>query len=303
MCATRLRYAPTGVPTDALPSGPGSDGVNRLTIIRCAEDRRACHQNVRSSGSRVKSGAGIYAPIDLDVNLQSALFDHFSECADLGEDVGDESLSAEPRIHRHEQYEVDVLEDVLDEGERRVRVEADADPRPGRADDLQRAVQVGTGLDVDRDRVRPGLAELRDVGVGPLDHQVNVERQRGGRARRRDDQRADGEVRDEVAVHHVDVNPVGPGGGNGGDLLAQAAEVAGENRGGDEQVGHRRASYHWYARAPCNFAVRRRPDRLHAVRLRRSSRAADKPRCGRHAASTKARLAPAVDPAAGTRTA
>ena len=39
----------------------------------------------------------------------------------------------------------------------------------------------------------------------------------------------DGDVRHEMAVHHVDMNPVGAGGIDGAHLLAEPREVGGEN--------------------------------------------------------------------------
>ena len=72
---------------------------------------------------------------------------------------------------------------------------------------LQRAVQVGRGLDVHGDPVGAGLAELLHVALGLDDHQVHVDRQPGRRAHGPHDQRADGDVGHEAAVHHVQVQP------------------------------------------------------------------------------------------------
>ncbi len=42
--------------------------------------------------------------------------------------------------------------------------------------------------------------------------------------------RTDGDVGDEVPVHHVDVDPVRAGGFSGGHVVGQAAEISRENR-------------------------------------------------------------------------
>ena len=52
---------------------------------------------------------------------------------------------------------------------------------------------------------------------------------------RRDDRRTDGHVGHEVAVHDVDVEPVGRG-GHLSHLFGQGAEVRGEERRRDAQV-------------------------------------------------------------------
>ena len=50
--------------------------------------------------------------------------------------------------------------------------------------------------------------------------------------------RADGDVGDEMAVHHVDVDPVGAGLVDRADLLAEPGEVGGQDRRGNQRSGH-----------------------------------------------------------------
>ena len=82
----------------------------------------------------------------------------------------------------------------------------------------------------------PALANSAIWSLGPLDHQVDVDRAAGvvdlvGDRRR--DQRADRDRRDEVAVHDVDVDHAGAGVDHLADLGAEAGEVGGEDRGRD----------------------------------------------------------------------
>ncbi|KAG1246384.1 hypothetical protein G6F68_014663 [Rhizopus microsporus] len=87
-----------------------------------------------------------------------------------------------------------------------------------------------------------GLGEIRNDAVHRLDHQVHVDR-RGHAvlAQGRADHRADGQVRHVVVVHHVEVDPVGAGGEDVVDFLAEASEVGGQDGRGNEAVGHGRA--------------------------------------------------------------
>jgi hypothetical protein len=62
------------------------------------------------------------------------------------------------------------------------------------------------------------------------DHQVQADGQPGRLADRPHDHRPDGDVRNEPAIHHVDVDPVGAGGFDGLDLAREVAEVGGEDR-------------------------------------------------------------------------
>ncbi len=92
----------------------------------------------------------------------------------------------------------------------------------------------GDDLDVERDDVRAGADEdLREPGrVG--DHQVRVHRQRGGAPHGLDDVRPEGEVRDEMAVHDVHVMPVRAGALDRADGIAQDAQIARQNRRGND---------------------------------------------------------------------
>ena len=67
--------------------------------------------------------------------------------------------------------------------------------------------------------------------VGLFDHQVNVQDLVGDLAERFDDRQSECQIRHEVVVHHVDVNPVGTG--DPRDLIGELAEVEGhpEQRG------------------------------------------------------------------------
>src|SRR5207249_9259355 len=97
----------------------------------------------------------------------------------------------------------------------------------------QRALQVRAGFHVHGQHVGAAGGELGQVLLGLHDHQVEVERQPRALADRVEDRKAHRDVRDEAAVHDVDVELIGAGGFDPGDLLGQDAEVGGENRGRD----------------------------------------------------------------------
>ena len=120
------------------------------------------------------------------------------------------------------------------------RVERDARLLAQRADGLQRPVQMRPRLDVDRDDVGAGLGERLEVGIARRDHQVDVEGllacavcsafTTSGPMR---------DVGDEMAVHHVDMDPVGTGAVDGAQFLAQLGKVGGQDRRrNDERARH-----------------------------------------------------------------
>ena len=59
------------------------------------------------------------------------------------------------------------------------------------------------------------------------------------RADRLHDVGTEGDVGDEMPVHHVEMDPVGAGGVDGADFLTQFGEIRGQDRGRDKQrAGH-----------------------------------------------------------------
>ena len=100
---------------------------------------------------------------------------------------------------------------------------------------------VRAGFDVDGQDVGPGAGEVAQVALRLLDHQVHIDHgpiALGHRADGLDDERADGDVGHEVAVHHVHVNVIGPGGQGLLDVGLQPGEVGRENRRGEMDGAH-----------------------------------------------------------------
>ncbi len=108
---------------------------------------------------------------------------------------------------------------------------------PSRADVLQRAVKMRSGFSVHGDEIGARLGESPDIGVDRFDHQMRVERAGGVWAQRLHDSRAEGDVGHEMAVHHVEMKPIGAGGDDIAHFLAEPGEIRGENRWGDDNVG------------------------------------------------------------------
>ena len=151
--------------------------------------------------------------------------DHPPGRRDFREHPLDELLAPEAGVDGHDQQEIDIGQDRLDQAERRRRVQGDPGFEPLFADHRDRPVKMGRRLHMDRDPVAPGLREGVDVLFGIFDHQVDVEGKFRGFPDRGDEPRADRDVGDEMAVHDVDVNPVRSRGLDGNDLFAETAEV------------------------------------------------------------------------------
>ena len=93
----------------------------------------------------------------------------------------------------------------------------------------------GPGFDMHGDDVGAGLGERLEIRVARRDHQVHVEHLLAVRPQRLHHVRPDRNVGDEMAVHHVDMDPVGAGLIDGADLVAELGKIGGKDRGGDDE--------------------------------------------------------------------
>ena len=108
---------------------------------------------------------------------------------------------------------------------------------PLRANVLQRAVKMRPRFRVHGDEIGAGFGEGLDIGVDRFDHQMRVEGAGGVWAQRLHDSRTKGDVGHEMAVHHIEMNPIGAGRDDIAHFLAEPGEIRRENRGGYDNVG------------------------------------------------------------------
>ena len=85
------------------------------------------------------------------------------------------------------------------------RIDGDAGPHSVTANELQAAVQVNAGFLMNRNPVRTGIGEGRNVLVGILDHEVAIEGNIDSLAQAGDHGRSDRDIGHEMTVHHVDM--------------------------------------------------------------------------------------------------
>ena len=114
---------------------------------------------------------------------------------------------------------------LLHQGKGRSGIQGDPGLDALGMDLLQAAVQVFRCFGMNHDLVRPGLGEILDIRFGMFHHEMAVKEQFRHLADFRDDRRAEGQVRHEIAIHDVDVYPVGPAGFDFTDFIPQAGKV------------------------------------------------------------------------------
>eukprot|EP00793_Prasinoderma_coloniale_P007112 PRCOL_00006964-RA len=184
---------------------PSAKACMRLQVPAHARSHRAAGK----TGSRgpAATADGTY----LDVNGEPLRVGGSTDPGDLVEHGGDVGLAAEPRVDGHDEDVVDHVEDVEHHLGRRVGVERDRGRAAHLADLRKGAVQVHARLNVDDDHARLAIGALgrldvlleHRVAVVVRHHELGLEGGRAVLAARRDHLGAEGQVRDEVAVHHV----------------------------------------------------------------------------------------------------
>src|ERR1700759_547931 len=212
--------------------GLGAQGLHGPGRVVGRVDRRAGHEHV---------GAGVRAPLDgfladpaVDLKPDRAAVpgDQGPGPAQLGHDQVQEPLAAEARLHRHQQQHVDLAQQVLVRLDRGPGVDRQPGPGAGPPDLAQGPARRLHRLGVDGDVARARLGVAGGPLVGIFDHQVTVDRQADVFEQRLNDGQAEGQVRDEVIVHDVHVQPVG-GRGDGRGLVGEPGEVRGQDAGRD----------------------------------------------------------------------
>jgi hypothetical protein len=202
----------------------GLDGGGRIVG---AVDRRAGHEHVRAGLRAPLDGLLVDAAVDLEPDLGAVLGYQGAGPPQLRQHDVEEVLAAESGLHRHQQQHVDLWQQFLVRLDGRAWVDRQPGAGAGGADGTQRPDRGVHRLGVDRHVARAGLGVRRCPPVRLADHQVAVDRQRRVLEQGLDDGQAEGEVRHEVVVHDIHVQPVRDA-GDRGDLIGEPGKVRGQ---------------------------------------------------------------------------
>jgi len=205
------------------------------------EHGRAGDDNPDTSGDDARDIVDVDTAVDFDGRVVADPIEQRPNRTNFGLAPRDESLSPEPRIDGHDQDEVDVGGDLLERANGRRGVQNDAGLCAQGLDGVDRAMEVRQHFDMHRDHAGARLGECVEVLVGIHDHQVNIQRNLRDSPNRFHDRRSDGDVRDEMAVHDVDVDQIGAAALGRADRVAKRGKVGCQDRGGDEHA-HRLTS-------------------------------------------------------------
>jgi hypothetical protein len=220
--------ASDGLAGEGLEFGKGSGVVGRT------DHGAAGHDELCAGGGGGADRLGRNTAVHAEPKLAARLAADGGESGEFGKRLRLERLSAEAGLDAHHEDAVAGIEVGLDPGHRRGRADGQVGAGAGGANRLQGPAGVAQGLDVNGHNLGSEPAILLERLLGLLDHQVHLERHGRRLPHRLDHNRPVCELRHEAAVHHVEMQSLGPGLLEPLHLAGQVAEIAEEQRGKDD---------------------------------------------------------------------
>ena len=210
--------------------GLDTEGLHGAARVVGGVHRRAGHEDVRARVGAPLDGLLADAAVDLQPHRTAVRRDQGAGAAQFRQHEIQEPLPAEAGLDRHQQQHVEFGQQVGVRLHRRARVDRQPGASPGVPDLAQRTDRGLHRLGVDRHVPRAGLGVGGRPAVGVFDHQVAVHRQAGVLEQGLHHRQAQGQVRHEVVVHDVHVQPV-RGGRDRFRLVGEPGEVRGQDAG------------------------------------------------------------------------
>ena len=194
------------------------------------EDVSAASIGMSATAVAAMTHGKVDAAINANAIIQITLLAPSLRLLDLGNRLMDEFLPAETGVHRHDQKRIDLLQvrqHMTDRGRR-------IDGKPGffseRTDLPQERHDLLAKFNVDIDLVCAGFGKRFQQNFGARTHQVNIEKHLRDRPHRFDHLWAKGKIWHKMAVHDVEVQPLGIGFADARGLFSEAAKISRKKR-------------------------------------------------------------------------
>ena len=218
-----------------------SHGINGFLVSfngsRFLKDGRSGNHHVNTRFGNFLDVVNLDTSIDLQTAVKAVVIDNFSGFSGLVEGSGNEGLSSESRVDRHEKDDVKLVQDVLGTIETCSRVENKSSLASSFLDQGEGSVNVVGGLRVECDVGSSGINEGLDGFIDGGNHKVDID---GGGdtvvAKGLADHRSDCQVRNVVVVHDIKVNNIGSGLQHVVDFGTEAGEISGKDRRSNQVV-------------------------------------------------------------------
>lgn len=216
----------------------GTNIFNSFCVIWGSEHTRSRDYRVGARIDDLVRIGTLDTAIDLNPGVESTVISHFSNGGDLWDDRVNKALASEARVDRHDENNVTQLDNVLNSARGGGWVEDDARFAAKILNEVESSVEMDgrLALAMHRNDIGTSLDKVRNEQLRLDNHEMYVERLFSDGAQGIDDEGPNGDVRDEAAVHNVDVDPVAARLVNGADFISEFGEVCGEDGGGDNDL-------------------------------------------------------------------
>jgi hypothetical protein len=188
-------------------------GVQELsgisTGISMLEYSAARDQYLRTGTNYAADRLMMDAPVNFNAEAELARLPDFREQLNFLEGRVNKGLTAEAGVHAHDKNMMNQGKNFIEGMNRCGRVYDHSGLASVRGDQMKGAIEMDAGFLMDRDPSSAGFRENGDEFVRPFNHEMTIERDLRGFAKRGYDRRPDRDIRDEVAIHHVHVEDGG----------------------------------------------------------------------------------------------
>jgi hypothetical protein len=174
------------------------------------EDGTSCNEHINTCFADLLDVVNLDTSINFKTAVQAVVVDQFSCLAGLVQSTRNESLSAESGVHRHEEDNIKLIQNVLGDFQRSGRVENKSSLATSVLDKLKGTVNVACGFGVEGNVRGTSFNEITDSSVNRGDHKMNIDRSSNAViSKSLANQGSDGQIWDIVVVHNVEVNDIG----------------------------------------------------------------------------------------------
>ena len=199
--------------------------------VSLLEDGAACDQDLGACAHDLRDSIVMDAAVNFNAEAEPVGLPNVRQQLNLLEGRVDKGLATEARIHAHDKDMVDQRENLIESMDRRGRVYDYSGLASVRCNQVKGTIEMDAGFLVDGDPISPGFGKCGDEVIRSLNHEMAIERNFRDFAKRGYDEGADGDVRDEMTIHHVHMENGGSPFDGGLDLRAEASEVSRKDRG------------------------------------------------------------------------
>ena len=179
------------------------------TGLSMLEYSAACDQYLRTGTHYVADGLVMDAAVHFNAEAELARLADFGEQFNFFQGRVDKGLTTKAGVHAHDKNMMNQWKNFIEGVDRCGRVYDHSGLASVGCDQMKGAIEMDAGFLVDRDPSSAGFRESGDEFVRPFNHEMTIEWDFRNFAKRGYDRRADRDIRDEVAIHHVHVEDGG----------------------------------------------------------------------------------------------